>query len=118
MLLGVSLIGSVEVRAQNVELAAADRLIEALERENVALRERLETEKQATAVLTELNEARRREADALRAALAAKNETIAAKDEAIEAQAKVIGELRRKRTSIWKRVGDIAIGIAAGALLR
>ena len=118
MLLVVSLTSSVEVRAQSVELTAADRLIEALDRENAALRERLETEKQATAVLTELNDARRREAEALRAALDAKIETIAAKDAAIEAQAAVIEDLRRKRTSIWKRIGDVAIGIAAGALLR
>ena len=118
MLLAVSLSASGEVRAQNVELAAADRLIEALERENAALRERLDTEKQAITVLTELNDARRREADALRTALAAKNETIAAKDAALEAQAGVIEDLRRKRTSIWKRIGDVAIGIAAGALLR
>lgn len=118
MLLAVSLTASVEVRAQSVELAAADRLIEALERENAALRDRLETEKQATAVLTELNDARRREAEALRTALAAKNETIAAKDAAINAQETLIEDLRRKRVSIWKRIGDVAIGIAAGALLR
>ena len=100
------------------ELRLADRLIEALERENAALKTRLATEQQANAVLKELNETRKSETEALRQTVAAKNETIAAKDAVITAQDKLIARLKIKRTSIWKRLGDIAIGAAAGAIFR
>lgn len=100
------------------EIRLADRLIEALERENAALRHRLDTEKAANEVLIELNQTRKRETDALREALSAKNEALAAKDAAIAAQEKLIAELRTKRTSIWRRLGDVAAGIALGALLK
>ncbi len=100
------------------ELRLANRLIEALERENAALRTRLETEQQANAILKELNETRKSETDALRQTIAAKNETIAAKDAVITEQDKLIAGLQTKRTSIWKRLSDIAIGAAAGSILR
>ncbi len=100
------------------ELELSRRLIDALELENAALKTRLATELETTRVLTELNEARKSETDALRHALAAKNETIAAKDSAIAAQDRLIGELKQKRVSIWKRIGDIAIGAAVGAIIR
>jgi hypothetical protein len=100
------------------ELELSRRLIDALESENAALKTRLATEMVTTRVLIELNEARKSEIDALRHALAAKNETIAAKDSAIAAQGRLIGELKKKRVSIWKRIGDIAIGAAVSAIIR
>jgi hypothetical protein len=71
-----------------------------------------------TATLNELNETRRQESDALRAALAAKNETIVAKDGAIAAQDRLIEALENKRPSPWRRIGDILIGAAAIAILK
>lgn len=110
--------GQANADALREEIRLADRLIAALESENAALRLRLETEKAANATLRELNETRRAEADALREALAAKNEAIAAKDDALAAQQKLIAELKKRRTSLWKRLGDIAIGVALGAIFR
>jgi uncharacterized protein YicC (UPF0701 family) len=95
-----------------------DRLIDALERENAALKTRLDTERSANAILIELNETRKSEGEALRQTIAAKNETIAAKESVITAQDKLIATLKTKRTSIWKRIGDIAIGAAVGAVMR
>jgi hypothetical protein len=100
------------------ELTLTDRLIDALERENAALRTRLDTERSANAILIELNETRKSETDALRQTVTAKNETITAKDAVITAQDKLIAGLKTKPTSIWKRIGDIAIGAAVGAVLR
>lgn len=100
------------------ELTLADRLIDALERENIGLKTRLDTERSANVILIELNETRKSETDALRQTIAAKNETIAAKDAVILAQDNLIVTLKTKRTSIWKRIGDIAIGAAAAAILR
>ncbi len=118
MLLAAICSVTVAGQTQTDELALADRLIVSLEHENAALRERLDTESAANSVLIELNETRKSETAALREALAAKNETITAKDEVIDAQDKLIGELNQRRASIWKRIGDIAIGAAAGAILR
>lgn len=89
-----------------------------LEAQNKLLQDRLETEKRATAILTELNDTRRAEASALRSALEAKNETIAAKDAAIAAQDKLIAELKKKKPSPWRRLGDILIGAAVFAVLK
>ncbi|MBX3294785.1 MAG: hypothetical protein KF762_03655 [Acidobacteria bacterium] len=110
--------GQANADALREEIRLADRLIAALESENAALRLRLETEKAANATLRELNETRRAEANALREALAAKNEAIAAKDAALAAQQKLIAELKKRRTSLWKRLGDIAVGVALGAIFR
>lgn len=131
MLLGAILTGSAAAQNNDVRVTAsavqngtpkgvtlADRLIDALERENAALKTRLETERGANAILIELNETRKSETDALRQTIAAKNETIAAKESVIAAQDKLIAGLKTKRTSIWKRIGDIAIGVAVGAVLR
>lgn len=100
------------------ELVATRKLANALDAENDALRQRLATEQRTTALLTELSETRRSENAALQAALAAKNETIAAKDAVIAGQDKLIGELKSKRTSAWRRIGDILIGFAAAAILK
>lgn len=117
MMLGAILTASAAGQS-NDELTLANRLIDALERENAALKTRLDTERGANAILIELNETRTRESDTLRETVKARNETIAAKDSVITAQDKLIGELKTKRTSIWKRIGDIAIGAAVGAVLR
>ena len=69
-------------------------------------------------MLAELNETRRSEAEALRLAVAAKNDVISAKDLVIGSQERLIGTLQKKKSSPWKRVGDVLIGIAAGVLLR
>ena len=100
------------------ELKASRVLIDSLESENAALRDRLETEKKATALLAELNETRKAESEALRAAVAAKNETIAAKDAVITAQDKLIATLKTKKSSPWRRLGDVLIGAAVFAVLR
>ena len=105
-------------------MAAADDLdktrvlVRELESENLLLTERLETEKRTTALLTELNETRKSESEALRITVAAKNETIAAKDAVIASQDKLIETLKRKKASIWRRLGDVLIGAAAIAVLR
>jgi hypothetical protein len=100
------------------ELSASRRLILLLDSESKMLRERLETERQTSAMLAELNQTRKSESEALRMAIGARNETLAAKDEVIAGQQKLIDALKTKKRSIWARVGDVAIGIAAGALLR
>lgn len=100
------------------ELKASRRLIGLLEQENSLLKERLETERRSASLLAELNETRRAEGAALRNVVAAKNETIFAKDAVIANQEKVIESLKAKKSSPWKRVGDVLIGMAAGALLR
>ena len=99
------------------ELTASRTLIDTLENENAALKTRLETEKRTTALLTELNETRKSETEALRTALAAKNETLTAKDAVIASQDKLIETLKRKKSSPWKRIGDVLIGVGLGVLL-
>lgn len=93
-------------------------MIGVLERENGLLKDRLETEKRASSLLAALNESRRAENEALRNAIAAKNETLDAKDAVIESQEKLIAALGKRKTSPWKRLGDVLIGVAAGAILK
>lgn len=100
------------------ELRLSTLLIEALERENSALRQRLEAEKNTNALLTELAKTRKTEAAALRETINAKNDTIAAKQSVIDAQEKLLSELKKRRTSIWKRILDIAAGVAIGVILK
>lgn len=100
------------------DLKATRTLVDSLETENIALKERLNTEQQLTATLTELNSTRKSENEALRVAIAAKDETIAAKKAAIYSQAKLIESLKRKKPSLLGRIGDVLIGVAAGALLQ
>jgi len=68
-------------------------------------------------VLSELDETRKEESEALRSAVAAKNETITAKDAVIATQDKLIETLKRKKSSPWKRLGDVLIGVGIGVLL-
>jgi uncharacterized protein YicC (UPF0701 family) len=100
------------------ELAASRTLIAALEAESSQLKTRLATEKQTTELLGELNESRKAEAAALHEAVAAKNDALAAKDAVIATQDRLIATLKTRKTSIWKRIGDIAIGAAAAAVLK
>ena len=100
------------------ELKASRVLIDALESENAALKTRLETEKRAAQMLEELNATRKSEADALRKALDAKKETIAAKDDVIVAQEKLIELLKRKKSSPWKRVMDVLVGVGVAVILK
>jgi hypothetical protein len=88
-----------------------------LDDENKALNERLATERQLTTTLSELNATRKSENEALRIAITAKDETIAAKNSAIDAQAKLIENLKRKRTSILGRIGGVIAGAAVALLL-
>lgn len=104
--------------ATAVELEQTRVLVLALESENHALAERLDTEKRTTVVLTELNETRKSEAEALRSVVTAKNETISAKTAVIGAQDKLIETLKKKKTSPWRRVGDILIGAAVFAIFK
>ncbi len=100
------------------ELKASRVLIEALENENRAVKERFETEKRSTAILAELNDTRKRESDALRITVTAKNETITAKDAVIASQDKLINVLKAKKPSPWRRLGDVLIGAAVFAILK
>jgi len=93
-------------------------LVTALEKENGALRQRLDVAVRTETIFNELNETRRSETEALRITLAAKNETIAAKDAAIARQDELVAELKRRKSSPWKRVGDVLIGIGVSAILR
>lgn len=104
--------------AAAVDLEKTKVLVGELENENQLLTERLETEQRTTALLVELNETRKSESDALRSTVAAKNETITAKDAVIASQDKLIETLKRKKTSIWQRLGDVLIGAAAIAVLK
>lgn len=100
------------------ELKASRVLIDTLDAENASLKSRLETEKRTTAILTELNETRKSESEALRKAIDSKNETIAARDAVITTQDKLIDALKTKKPSPWRRLGDILIGAAAIAVLK
>lgn len=100
------------------ELKASRVLTDALDAENASLKSRLETEKRMAALLAELNETRKSEADALRKAIEAKTDAIAARDSQIALQEKLITELKAKRPSAWRRIGDILIGAAAIAVLK
>lgn len=100
------------------ELAAIRRLVSALENENAGLRGRLETARRLEAVLIELNAERRGETDALRAAIAAKDKEIEAKDTAMKQQTEMISELKKRKSSPLKRLGDVLAGIAIAAILR
>lgn len=100
------------------ELRASRILIEALETENKTLNSRLETEKRANELLTELNETRRAESEALKVTVAAKNETIAAKDAAIATQDKLTATLKTKKRSPWARIADILLGAGVIAILK
>jgi hypothetical protein len=68
-------------------------------------------------VLSELNETRKAESEALRSALVAKNETVTAKDAVIATQDKLIETLKHTKSSPWKRLGDVLIGVGIGVLL-
>ena len=113
---GTDLIAACSATAD--ELRASRTLIDALEKENTALNARLTTEKQTTALLGELNETRKTETGALRSALAAKNEALTAKDNVIAAQDKLIETLKRKKSSPWKRLGDVLVGVGIGMVLK
>ena len=100
------------------ELKATQGLVEALETENAALKRQLDTTRQSIDLLTELNETRKSETASLRETVAAKNEAIAAKDAVIASQDKLIAELKKKKSSPWKRLGDVLIGAAIIAVLK
>jgi uncharacterized protein YicC (UPF0701 family) len=100
------------------ELAKTRTLVDALEHENQAVKERLDTEKRLTETMQDLIETRRQESDALRTALSAKNEAIAAKDAVIDSQARSIETLKKKRASPWRRLGDVLIGAAVFAIFK
>lgn len=104
--------------AAAIELESSREMIAALETENSLLKERLDTEKRLTSALEELTQTQKAESTALRAAIEAKNETISAKDAVIAAQDKLNAELKAKRVSPWRRLGDVLIGAAAIAILK
>ena len=104
--------------AAAIDLEKTRNLAGELESENRLLAERLEIEQRTTALLGELNETRKSESEALRTTIAAKNETITAKDAVLTSQDKLIETLKRKKASIWRRLGDVLIGAAAIAVLR
>lgn len=99
------------------DLKATRKLVDSLDAENKQLRDRLVTEQQLTATLTELNTTRKSENEALRTAIAAKDETILAKNSAIDSQANLIDSLKRKKPSFLGRIGDVLAGAAAALIL-
>jgi chromosome segregation ATPase len=99
------------------ELTATRVLIDALERDKAALKQRLEIEKQSTQLLAELDQTRKSETEALRSAITAKNEALTAKDAIIASQDRLIETLKKKKSSPWKRITDVLIGIGVGTLL-
>lgn len=100
------------------ELAKTRKFVTVLEAENKMLSERLDTETRSSTLLRELNETRKSEAETLRATVAAKNKSIAAKDAVIGKQDELVRELKNKKTSPWKRLGDVLIGVAIFAVLK
>jgi chromosome segregation ATPase len=104
--------------ATAVELEKTRTLVDALETEKRVITERLATERQANALLTELAAARKSENDTLRTAIEAKNETIAAKDGVIAAQERLNASLKAKRPSLLRRIGDVLAGAAAVAIFK
>lgn len=100
------------------DLAKTRRLAAALENENKTLSDRLETANRSSAIFKELNETRKSDTEALRTSVAAKNETIAAKDAVIVRQEELVRELKNKKTSPWKRLGDVLLGVAIFAVLK
>lgn len=100
------------------ELVKTRTLVTVLEAENKTLSERLDTESRSSALLKELNETRKSETEALRAAVVAKNETIGAKNAVIGRQDDLVRELKNKKTSPWKRLGDVLLGVAIFAVLK
>jgi len=99
------------------ELIATRALIDALEREKAALKQRLEIEKQTTQLLTELDQTRKSESEALQSTIAAKNGALSAKDAVIASQDKLIEALKKKKSTPWKRIGGVLIGIGLGTVL-
>lgn len=104
--------------AAAVELEKTRELVTALDAENASLRSRLETERQITTLLSELNITRKGEADALRATVTSKNETISAKEAVIASQDKLIVALKQNKPSPWRRLGDIVVGAAVLLVLK
>jgi hypothetical protein len=104
--------------AAALDLERSREMIAVLDDENSLLKERLETEKRLSSALTELTATQKQESAALRSALAAKDETIAAKNNVIAAQDQLTAELKAKRSSPWRRLGDILIGAATIAVLK
>ncbi len=104
--------------AAAVELEKTREFVSALDAENGVLKERLVTEKRISTLFAELSVSQKSEAEALRAAIAAKNETITAKNSVIAAQDKLAATLKSKRPSLWRRLGDVLIGAAAIAVLK
>jgi pyruvate/2-oxoglutarate dehydrogenase complex dihydrolipoamide acyltransferase (E2) component len=100
------------------ELITSRKLIGALDEENSALKARHQTDQRTIDLLTELNETRKSETEALRSAVAAKNDALSAKDVVIASQDKLIEALKHKKSSPWKRLGDALIGAAIFAILR
>ena len=100
------------------ELESSRQLVSALESENGALKERLETEKRTAGLLTELNRTRLSETEALQAALAAARDSAEARKDVIAAQEKLIEALKKKKTPLWKRLGDVLVGAAVIAVLK
>lgn len=100
------------------ELEAARNLIAASETETQLLRDRLETEKRLTQTLEALAASQRSETQALRSALDANAEALAAKNSVIASHEKLIAELKRNKSSPWRRIGDVLAGAAAVMLLK
>ena len=100
------------------ELISSRALIDALEKENSSLKTRHQTDQQMIDLLTELDETRNAETEALRSTIAAKNEALNAKDAVIAIQDKLIDELKRKKPSPWKRLGDVLIGVGIAAIFK
>jgi hypothetical protein len=100
------------------ELELQDRLIAAQDEQLRLTNERLETEKKTSAIALDLADSRKREAEALRAAVVAAKDAIAAKDSIIANKDKEIEILKKKKPSFLTIVKTVAVGIGIGMILR
>lgn len=111
--------GVVEACAAAVEeLVKSRELLTVLEKENELLRVRLETEKEMMALLAELTEIRKQENAALVEALTARRGEAAAQGAVIAAQDELITALRKRKRSPLARIGDVLLGAGIIAILR
>lgn len=100
------------------ELSAVRAFAASLESQARELRTALAAERELNALLTELAATQKAQTKALTATIDAKNEALDAKGRTIAAQEELIGNLKQKRSSIWRRVGDVLLGAGAAIILK
>lgn len=100
------------------ELALMDKLILSKEREIFLLKERIVLEQEKSKLALDIADARKNEAGGYKAANESLLIAIASKDSNIKNLEKEVETLKKKKSSLFKRILDIAAGIGVGILLR